>query len=66
MFTEELRMGTKQNKIIATENYKKFKLRTNISHDRFHRCGGTMATIKAHNLWQDEYLTSESDSVCTS
>ena len=48
------------------ENIKKLKLSTNILHDRFHRSDGAMATIKAHDLWQDVHIISGNDSVCTS
>ena len=35
-------------------------------HDRFHRSDGAMATIKAHDLWQDVHVIPDNDSVCTS
>ena len=47
-------------------HYKKVKLSTNVLHDRFHRSDGAMATIKAHDLWQDVQITPGNDSVCTS
>ena len=47
-------------------NIKKLKLSTNLIHDRFHRSDGAIATIKAHDLWQDVHVISGNDSVCTS
>ena len=35
-------------------------------HDRFHRSDGAIATIKAHNLWEDVNITQGNDSVCPS
>ena len=45
---------------------KKTKLSTNVIHDRFHRSHGAMATIQAHDLWQDVTVTHGVDSICTS
>ena len=47
-------------------NIKKLKLSTNLLHDRFHRSDGAMATIKAHDLWQDVHIIPDNESVCTS
>ena len=57
-----------ENKRIGTNNksYKKIKLSTNVLHDRFHRSDGALATIKAHDLWEDVYITPGNDSICTS
>ena len=43
------------------------KINTNIIHSKFHRSGGAIATIKAHNLWYDvEVIQGTTDFVCTS
>ena len=44
----------------------KTKINTNIIHSRFHRFDGTIATIKAHDLWNDVEVTKGNDFVCTS
>ena len=43
---------------------KKAKISTNVLHDRFHRSDGAIATIIAHNLWEDVNITQGNDSVC--
>ena len=55
-----------KNKGINNKSSKKIKLGTNVLHDRFCRSDGAFATIKAHDLWEDVYITPGSDSVCTS
>ena len=35
----------------------KAKINTNITHSRFHRSDGAIATIKAHDLWNDVEVT---------
>ena len=49
-----------------TRHNKKVKLRTNILHDRFHRSDRMFATIKAHDLLEDVYITPGIDSIYTS
>ena len=49
-----------------TRQNKKVKINTNILHDRFHRSDGALATIKAHDLWEDVHITPGNDSICTS
>ena len=63
-------VGTRNHKRTRNENrcetQKKKKISTNIIHDRFHRSHGAIATIQAHNLWEDVHVTQGTDSVCTS
>ena len=44
----------------------KNKINANIIHSRFHRSDGAIATIKAHDLWNDVEVTQGIDFVCTS
>ena len=44
----------------------KTKINTNIIHSRFHRSDCAIATIKAHDLWNDVKVTQGTDFVCTS
>ena len=52
---------------IAKNDKKKFKtkMNTNIIHSRFHRSAAAIATIKAHDLWNDVEVTQGTDLVCT-
>ena len=53
---------------IAKNDKKQFKMKinTNIIHSRFHRSDGSIATIKAHELWNDVEVTKGTGLVCTS
>ena len=51
----------KNNTIIS-----KSKINANIIHSRFHRSDGSIATIKAHDLWNDVKVIQGTDFVCTS
>ena len=48
------------------KRHSKTKINTNIIHSRFHRSDGAIATIKAHDLWNDVEVTQGNDFVCTS
>ena len=48
------------------QNHNKTKINSDIIHNRFHRSYGTIATIKAHDLWEDTYITEGTDSICIS
>jgi len=61
----ELKPIDKSNKAHGRFN-KKVKLTTNVLHDRFHRSDGALATIKAHDLWEDVHIIPGNDSICTS
>ena len=50
----------------STKSNKKIKLSTNVLRDRFHRSDGALATIKAHDLWEDVHITPGNDFICTS
>ena len=56
----------KKSQELQNKEKKKAKISTNILHDRFHKSDGAIATIKAHNLWEDVNITQGNDSVCTS
>ena len=55
-----------KNRGLNNKSNKKIRLSTNLLHDRFHRSDEAFAIIKAHDLWEDIYLTPGNDSVCTS
>ena len=42
------------------------KINMNKIHERFHRSEGAIATIRAHNLWNDVEITDGIDHICTS
>ena len=44
----------------------KNKINTDIIHSRFQRSDGAIATLKAHDLWNDVEVTRKIDFVCTS
>ena len=55
-----------KNKVINNKSNKKIKLGTNVLHNRCHRSDGAFAKTKAHDLWEDVYVTPGNDSICTS
>ena len=44
----------------------KVKIDMNKIHNRFHRSEGAIATIRAHDLWEDVEVTEGIDNICTS
>ena len=62
----EIQIQRIKTKGLTTNPTKEIKLSTNVLHDRFHRSDGALATIKAHDLWEDIYITPGNDSVCAS
>ena len=54
------------NKWVHFENNYIHLWSTNVLHDRFHRSDGVLATIKAHDLWDDVHITPGKDYICTS
>ena len=53
---------TSADKIIQ----KKFKININLIHNRFHWFDGVIATIRAHDLWDDVQVLDGIDTLCAS
>ena len=66
LIVREIKEQIKTKPPEQSNDIKKIKLSTNILHNRFHRSDRAMATIKAHDLWQDVYITPDMDFICTS
>lgn len=57
-----------QNNPNLTNNHQKNKIKisADIIHNRFHRSNSAIATIRAHDLWDDVQIADGTDTLCTS